>query len=114
MLIFLAVLAFVWGYKKAKRTGRRPGLWSLICGFTFLGAQILVSIACASVIAIGITFFGWHEDLFEKLYYPVGVLGLVAGIISLLIVFSYLDKAPKVPVFSMPPAPPQFDGSDDL
>jgi hypothetical protein len=113
MLIFLAILAFVWGYKKAKRTGRQPWLWSLICGFTFLGTQVLISIALAGVIAIGVTFFGWSEDLLDKSYYPVGIAALIAGMIALQIMFYCLDRAPKAPAFPDPPAPPRFDSNEE-
>ena len=108
MFIFLAILAFVWGYKKARRTGRNPVRWSLICGFTFLGTQVIVNIALAGVIAIGVTFFGWREDLLEISYYPVSIVALVAGIIAMQVLFYYLDRPPRVPAFTNPPAPPRF------
>ena len=108
MFIFLAILAFVWGYKKAIRTGRNPLHWSLICGFTFLGTQVIVSFAVAVAIAIGVTLFGWSEDLIDKSYYPVAVVALIAGVIALQVMFYYLDRAPRVPAFTNPPAPPRF------
>ena len=113
MFIFLAILAFYWGYKKAKRTGRKPWQWSLLSGSAFLGTQVIVSIALAVAIAIGVTFFGWSEDLLDRAYYPVGIVALVAGVIALQVVFYYLDRTPKAVVYTDPPVPPRFDSNEN-
>ena len=108
--MILSILAFIWGYRKGRDTGRNAWLWCIICGFTFIGTQLIVGGASGVFIGFGIAFWGWQDDLFDKLYIPIEIMCIVASIIALLLVFRYLDKVPREPIYSNPPAPPRFDG----
>jgi ABC-type nitrate/sulfonate/bicarbonate transport system permease component len=110
--MILSILAFIWGYRKGKATGRNPWLWSIICGLAFLGTQFATAIVFGLAIGIGVAFFGWDDQLFEKLYYVIQIVAIVASIVALLLVFRFLDRIPQEPVYSVPPAPPRFDNDE--
>lgn len=106
MIFFLAVLAVWFGYKKARDTGRNGVLWGAICGTAFLGVQFVVSTGVGVIMAIGIKLLGWSEDY----QLVMTITGLVAGIVTLVILFKYLDRVPEGKSNAAPPPPPNFRG----
>lgn len=111
--MLLAIFAFYFGYKKAKATGRNAVLWSLICGFSFIGVQIVVPVAVGVFIGLGIGLMGWNETLYDDLTWPITFVGIGTSIVVLFILFKYLDRVPKEPVADLPPPPPPAFGQND-
>lgn len=107
--MILAILAFWFGYKKGRDSGRNPILWSVICGGTFIGVQILVAIAFGVVIGAGVELWGWNETLYNDLSWVITIASIVSSIIAILILFRFLDRIPIDEVSSGPPPPPSFD-----
>ncbi|MFT3744133.1 MAG: hypothetical protein QM785_07550 [Pyrinomonadaceae bacterium] len=104
--MLLTIFAFYFGYKKAKATGRNAVLWSFICGLTFIGVQIIVPLAVGIFLGLGIGLFGWNENLYEDLTWPITFVGIGASIVALFILFKMLDRVPKEPTAELPPPPP--------
>ena len=111
--MILAILAIWFGYKKARDTGRNPYLWAAICGVTFIGVQLLVSVGFGVLIAIGIEAFGWKETTYDD-YSLVGTLfSIGASIVALIILFRYLDRVTDDGSVDLPPPPPIFEKPTD-
>ena len=107
--MLLAILAFYWGYKKAKRTGRNAALWSVICGFTFIGIQLGVSLTIGIVIGVGSQVWGWDESIADRYSLLWMLVSFVPSFIALWLLFNYLDRIPDEPIQSAPPPPPTFE-----
>jgi hypothetical protein len=107
--MLLAILAFYWGYKKAKATGRNAALWSVICGVTFIGIQLLIGFGIGFLIAIGTQFWGWDEKMLDQYSILITIVSFVPAIVTLVLIFRYLDKIPDDGVQSVPPPPPTFN-----
>ncbi len=108
ILIFLAALAVWFGYKKARDTGRNAILWGVFCGAAFIGAQLLVAIGIGVFIAIGIELWGWSEELYVDSALWITIASVVAGFVTLLFIFKFLDRIPEEPSDIAPPPPPTF------
>ena len=106
--MLLAILAFWWGYKKAKASGKNAALWSVICGFTFIGIQLAVGLAIGLFIGIGAQVWGWDEKIIDQYSILWTLASFVPAIVTLLLIFKYLDRIPDEPVQSLPPPPPNF------
>lgn len=106
--MLLSILAFWWGYKKAKASGRNGALWSLICGFTFIGIQLAVGLAIGLFLGIGTQVWGWDATLADRYSIVWSLAAFVPSIIFLLLIFRYLDRIPEEPIQSVPPPPPTF------
>ncbi|HSK70182.1 MAG TPA: hypothetical protein VK892_00700 [Pyrinomonadaceae bacterium] len=106
--MILVILAIYFGYKKAKQAGRNPFLWAFITAAAFIGTQWLTAIAIYILFAIGVAAFGWSENVFVDYEVLINIISIVASIISLLLVFRYLDKIPVEEPITEPPLPPTF------
>jgi len=106
--MLLAILAIWWGYKKGRDSGRNGALWAVICGATFIGVQILAAFAIGIAIGVGIEVFNWPENTFDTYSILISIAAWVPGIVSLLLIFKYLDRIPDSPVETAPPPPPTF------
>lgn len=106
--MLLAILAFWWGYKKAKASGRNAALWSVICGGTFIGIQLVIGFGIGILLGIGIQLWGWNEKLLSDYSILISVASWIPAIVTLLLIFRYLDRVPDEPVFVAPPPPPTF------
>lgn len=108
--MILAILAFIWGYRKGRDTGRSPALWSVICGFTFLGVQLLFSLGIGILLGIGVVAFDWNERIIDDYSLIISIVALVPAGLALWGIFKYLDHRPVEPVLTEPPPPPTFTG----
>lgn len=112
--MLLAILAIWFGYKKAKATGRNPVLWAAICGAAFIGMQLLTALVIGITVGIGVELRGWPETIYDDYQWIVTVISIVVSIISLLLVFKYLDRIPEnAPLVQQPPPPPIFGDEQD-
>jgi len=107
--MILAILAFYFGYRKGRDSGRSGVLWAFICGLTFIAVQLLTAVAIGLFIELGIVFGGWSETLYDDLAWVITIGSIVASIVSLVILFKYLDRVPDEPEPTAPPPPPTFD-----
>ena len=110
--MLLAILAFYFGYKKGRDSGRSGILWAFICGLSFIGVQLLVAIGFGFFIGLGVELWGWKETLYDDLTWVITLVSIGASIVSLLILFRYLDKVRDVDVQQEPPPPPSFNQSE--
>lgn len=108
--MILSILAFWFGYKKARDTGRNPILWSIICGGSFIGVQLLVGFGIGLFLALGGPLWGWDENLLEKNEVWINVASIAISIVTLVILFKILDRVPEQASTIAPPPPPTFDG----
>lgn len=109
--MILAILAIIFGYRKARDTGRNGVLWGAICGLAFVGSQILVSFGAGMFIGIGAEFWGWSESLYDDLAWPITIAAIIVSVLVLLLIFRYLDRVPPDEP-GPPPPPPSFEQSD--
>ena len=107
--MILVILAIYFGYKKAKETGRNPFLWAFITAAVFIGTQWLTAIAIYVFLGIGVEVFSWSENVFVDYEVLINIISIAASIVSLLLVFRYLDKVPVEEPITEPPLPPTFD-----
>ncbi len=110
--MILAILAFIWGYRKGRDSGRSGPLWSVICGFTFLGIQVLFSLGIGMGIGIGIAMRGWSEKLLDQYSILISLVAVVPAGIALWLIFRYLDRVPSEPTMTGPPPPPSFGNNE--
>jgi hypothetical protein len=108
ILTFIAVWS---GYKRAKVVGRQPVLWASLAGTTFLGAWV----GCSTCIAMGILIASklgrWREDIYGEHINLINAICIVAGLLSLLGVFYFMDNGVRKlrgDISGLPP-PPKFD-----
>lgn len=108
--MILAILAFFIGYRKGKESGRSGVKWSLICGFTFIGTQLLTSLAAGVFIELGIELWGWSESIYDEFAWVITIVAIALSVASLLLIIRYLDRKPNdSPMDSAPPPPPTFE-----
>ena len=110
--MLLAILAFWWGYKKGRDSGRNAIVWSVICGATFIGIQLMIGLGVGILIGVGTQFWGWSETILDKYSILISIVSFIPAIVTLLLIFRYLDRIPDEPVVSAPPPPPTFDNND--
>lgn len=110
--MLLAIIAIWFGYKKARDSGRNAILWAAISGGAYIGVQLLVGIGMGAVMGFGIAAFGWPESVLDSYQIVATIGGIVAAVATILLIFRYLDRVPDEPVFSEPPPPPTFGGTD--
>jgi len=110
--MLLAILAVWFGYKKARDTGRNAILWAVICGGAFIGIQLLVGLGIGVVMGIGIAAWGWSPKIFDDYSILISIVSWVPAIVTLLLIFRYLDRVPDEPVLTQPPPPPTFGQSE--
>ena len=108
--MILAILAFIWGYRKGRDSGRSGPLWSAICGFTFLGIQVIFSLAAGLLLGIGAGLYGWDVKIYDQYSILISLLSLIPAGLALWLIFKYLDRIPDESLNSMPPPPPNFRG----
>jgi hypothetical protein len=108
IIMIIAILAFYFGYKKGKESGRSGVLWALICGFAFLGTQLAVGLGVGIVIALGAGLWGWSETLYDDMALPINLVAIVLSIAVLLLILRYLGRVPDEPTVDAPPPPPVF------
>lgn len=111
--MILAILAFYFGYKKGRESGRSGILWAFICGLTFIGVQVVVSIGCGALLGIGVDFWGWSETVFEDMGLVISLFSIGASVVALLLTLRFLDKVPTESPQNTPPPPPTFDNNDE-
>lgn len=107
--MLLSILAIWFGYKKARDSGRNGVAWGAICGAAFIGVQLVFGLIIGVGIGVGIAAFGWSQDTFETYSILITVGALVPSIITILLIFKYLDRIPEKPANDLPPPPPTFD-----
>jgi membrane protein implicated in regulation of membrane protease activity len=100
------------GYKKARATGRNPYLWAAICGGTFVGVQLVVGFGFGAIIGLGTVLLGWSETLFDDLSWPITIVSIVVSLLSVFLIFRFLDHVPEEMPSMPPPPPPRFDQED--
>ena len=108
--MILAILAFIWGYRKGRESGRSGPLWSAICGFTFLGIQVVFGLAAGVVLGLGVGIYGWDEKIFDQYSIVISLVSVIPAGLALWLIFKYLDRIPDEPLDSSPPPPPTFTG----
>jgi MFS family permease len=106
--MILAILAAWFGYKKGKDSGRNGILWAFICAATFIGTQLLTAVVIGMFLGIGVELWGWSEDIYDRYVLLINIACIVISVVSLLLVFRYLDKVPDQEVFTPPPPPTDF------
>lgn len=107
--MILAILAIWFGYKKARDTGRNPFLWAAICGGTFIGVQLLVEFFIRVIMGVGVEAFGWSETVYEDFSWVYTIVAMAASILSVYLLFRFLDHVPDEEPATEPPPPPTFD-----
>ncbi len=110
--MLFAILAVIFGYRKARDSGRNAYLWAAICGVTFIGMQLLVAFGIGIIIGVGVEFAGWSESLYDDYAWVITILSIVFSVGSILLIFKYLDRIPDEPTMIAPPPPPVFDSTD--
>ncbi len=108
--MLLSILAFWWGYKKGRDSGRNALLWCLICGFSFIGTQLIVALGIGAFMGLGIAFWGWSESILTDYQLLITIVSVIVSIGTLLLIFRYLDRIPDEPMMTAPP--PIFDTHD--
>jgi hypothetical protein len=106
--MILAILAVIFGYRKANATGRNGILWGAICGVAFIGTQFLVGIGAGGFIGFGVAFWGWDEKLYDDYSIVISIVAIVVSVIALMLLFRYLDRVPPENAAAGPPPPPTF------
>lgn len=109
--MIFAILAFWWGYKKGRDSGRSGPLWSVICGGTFIGIQLLFGLGIGILMGIGIAVWGWDESILTDYSIGVSLIAVIPALFATWLIFRYLDRIPDEPVMIQPPPPPTFDGN---
>lgn len=107
--MILAILAFWFGYKKARDTGRNPILWSIICGGTYVGVQIAAGFGIGVLFEIGVRLWDWNEKLLSDYWLVVNLAAIALSFISVYLIFRFLDRVPDSQPSDLPPPPPTFD-----
>jgi 4-amino-4-deoxy-L-arabinose transferase-like glycosyltransferase len=107
--MLLVILAFWFGYKKAKATGRNPWLWAFICSGVFIGTQFVTGFLIGGILGLGIAIADWPEDIYDRYSILITIVAIVVSLVALWLVFRYLDRVPQEPTFDQPPPPPTFD-----
>jgi hypothetical protein len=110
--MLLAILAVIFGYRKARDTGRNPFLWAAICGGAFIGTQLIVTFGAGIVLGLGVAFLGWNETLFDDFGWVITLIAIVLSIVVMWLIFKYLDRVPADDPQSTPPPPPIFHEDD--
>lgn len=111
--MILAILAIIWGYRKANASGRNGFLWAAICGGAFIGTQVFVSFAAGAFIGTGVALWGWDEKMYDDYSIGISLGAIVASVVVLLGLFRFLDKPVAEESFAdVPPPPPTFDQND--
>jgi MFS family permease len=112
--IIMTLIAMWSGYKRAKAVGRRrPVPWAALTGIVFLGTQVVFSVGIAAGILIPSRLLGWREGIYSENITLINAICMVAGLVSLLGVFYFMDKGARKPAEDQaglpPPPPPTFD-----
>ncbi len=107
-MLFALIAAWV-AYRRASDTNRRPILWAFIAGVTYIGTQFLVAMGVGGIVGLGIAFWGWPENAWDKFESVITVVAVVASFIPTLLILRFLGKVPDEPVYSSPPPPPEFE-----
>jgi hypothetical protein len=110
--MLLTILAVIFGYRKARDTGRNPVLWAVSCGGAFIGTQLIVTFGAGIVLGLGVALLGWKESLFDDLTWVITLVAIVLSVVVLLLIFKYLDRVPPDEPEIAPPPPPTFHGDD--
>ena len=106
--MILAILFAWFGYKKASATGRNGILWAVIAGGTFIGTQLIVSLAMGILLGLILGMNGGTDKDIDIYSIPITIVAIVASIISVYLVLRYLDKVPEDNTYISPPPPPKF------
>lgn len=112
--MLLTIFAIIFGYRKARDTGRNPVLWAAICGGAFIGTQLMVTFGAGIVIGLGVALLGWKESLFDDLTWVITLVAIVLSVVVLLLLFRYLDRIPPEESQIAPPPPPRFPVDDQM
>jgi hypothetical protein len=110
--MILAILAFWFGYKKARDTGRSPWLWGFICGGTYVGVQLAVGLGIGILVEIGVRLWGWSETLLSDYSILINVAAIAISFVCVYALFRFLDRVPDDEPVNLPPPPPKFDQND--
>lgn len=106
-IIFL-IIATIFVYRTAKENGYNAILWSVITLITFLGVQTVVGLAVGIVIGIGMAAWNWSPTLFEDYTFPIGLISLIAGIGSVMLILRHVNTIRDDEPLVVPP-PPDFN-----
>ncbi len=112
--MIFAIFAFWFGYKKAKATGRNAVAWSLLCGGGFLGAQLLVSLAGGVALGLGGELYSWSEETMATYELIITIVAIAVSILTVVLLFRYLDRVPDEPIETPPPPPPVFPNDANI
>lgn len=110
--MLLAIFAFYFGYKKGRDSGRNGILWAFICGLTFIGVQLLVAFGFGLVMGLGVELWGWKESIYDDFAFVTTVVSIGASVLSLWILFKFLDRIPIEDPSIAPPPPPTFSDNE--
>jgi len=85
--------------------------WAALTGMVFLGTQVVCYAGIAVGILIASRLLGWREGIYGENFTLINAICMVAGLLSLLGVFYFMDKRVRKPAGDPagPPPPPTFD-----
>ncbi|MBL8180395.1 MAG: hypothetical protein JNL64_02155 [Blastocatellia bacterium] len=104
--MIIAILAFWLGYKRGAASGRNGALWSIICGFSFLGTQIVMGLVLGLTVAIGSELWGWNERVLDEKPWIALLLAVVPSFLVLFGLIWWLERYPKIDEAELPDQPP--------
>lgn len=104
--MLFAILSAVIAYRRAKDTGRNAILWAFIAAAVFIGTQLLVAAAAGLFLGLGIGFWGWSENIFDRFEIWITLLSIACSFVSTGIILWYLNRLPADNNASAPPPPP--------
>jgi len=88
--MILVLLAFWFGYKKAKETGRNPFIWSIAAGATFIGVQLFIGLMIGIFLGFGMMAFGWSESIFDDFEIVISIVAAIGSLFVLMQLLKYV------------------------
>ena len=104
--MLLAIVAAVLAYQKARASGRKGWLWAFIGVAVFIGAQLLVGLGAAVILAIGVGVMGWPESAFTDYALPINIVAIIGALAATWGLLKFLDRIPEEEAYVSPPPPP--------
>ncbi|MEQ1764532.1 MAG: hypothetical protein ABL984_15490 [Pyrinomonadaceae bacterium] len=115
IIAFIAIFVFIIQvYKTAAGTGRNAALWALLTAAVGFGFQIVIPLLFGIIMAVVYIASGTPpEEIETAILGPasiVGIIGLVASIVGMVLIAKHVGKVPDDPIGTVqpPPPPPTF------